>query len=652
MKKILVFILLTVVAGGAAFFLTRPQKMIPREELFGLPARISPQISPDGRFVSFIAPLNGVLNIWVQQRVAPAFAPLRGMRRLRVGGAQQGGVPRPLTHDKGRGIHYYGWLPDGEHILFLQDEGGNENWHLYRIPVEGGEAKDLTPFKDVQARVLEINKHFPDSILIELNKDDPKYHDAYRLHLASGTVQLVAKNDGTVAGWIVDPGMRIRGKVVSRSDGGRDVFIRSTEGSEWKKVLSWNFEDDMGCSVVGFSKDGRKLFFIDGRENDTNRLVSFDIASGSSTLLFSDPEFDVGAVVQDPDTYKIEMVGIYRDRGEWIAMDPAVAEDLAVIRRIQPGDLGIVSRSYDKRYWMVAFDNDISPLKYYIYDKKTKKSEFFFTHRPALLKYRLCPVVPVTIPARDGLKMRGYLTLPRYGKKPFSMVLLVHGGPWTRDGWGYDPTVQWLADRGYACLQVNYRGSTGFGKAFVNAGNREWGRKMQADLTDAVHWAIRKGVADPGRVGIMGGSYGGYAVLAAAAFTPDVFQCGVDLFGPSDLATLIRSMPPYWSVEKVNILKRLGDPDTEPDFLKEISPLNYADRIRMPLLIAQGANDPRVKPEESDRIVKALREKGIECEYMVFPDEGHGFVKPENRLAFYKAVEAFLAKHLGGRYQA
>jgi dipeptidyl aminopeptidase/acylaminoacyl peptidase len=258
---------------------------------------------------------------------------------------------------------------------------------------------------------------------------------------------------------------------------------------------------------------------------------------------------------------------------------------------------------------------------------------------------------PVTIRAGDGLTLQGYLTLPKWGKKPFPMVLLVHGGPWARDGWGYDPEVQWLADRGYACLQINFRGSTGFGKKFVNAGNKEWGRKMQDDLSDAAVWAAQKGIADPERIGIMGASYGGYAALAAATFTPEVFRCAVDMFGPSDLATLIHSMPPYWSVEKANILKRLGDPDTEMSLLKERSPLFFTDRIRIPILIAQGANDPRTPKSESDRMVEALRQRNMECEYKVFPDEGHGFVKPENRLNFFKAAEAFLARHLKGRYQ-
>ena len=612
-------------------FFPKSAGLIPREVLFDLPEKTSPQISPDGSLVAYLAPYKKVLNVWLHDRKTK--------------------TERVLTLDKGRGVHSYAWAPDGRSVLFLQDQGGNENGHLFKIDLAGGDIKDLTPFDGVQARVLEIDKHFPDEILIELNKENASRHDVYRLQLKSGALELLERNSGKISDWIVDAEMKVRGVVAARPEGGYDVLIRENERSEWKKLFSWDLEDSMTSSVIGFSKNGKELYLIDSRGGDTTSLVKMDLATGKTETIFSDPEYDVSGVAVDPDDREIERVSVYRTRNEWTALRDSVRKDLEILRNAGSGDLLLGNRSHDDRYWVVGFDNDVSPLNYYVYDRTTRKNEFLFAHRPALLKYKLAPMEAVMIQARDGLKLQGYLTLPKRGKKPFPMVLLVHGGPWTRDGWGYNPEAQWLADRGYACLQINFRGSTGFGKKFVNAGNKEWGRKMQDDLTDAVAWAVQQGIADPKRVGIKGASYGGYAALAAAAFTPEVFRCAVDLFGPSDLATLIRSMPPYWSVEKNNVTRRVGNPDTEPALLKERSPLFFTEKIRIPVLIAQGANDPRTPKSESDRMVEALRRRGIECDYVVFPDEGHGFAKPENRLKFFKIAESFLARHLGGRYQ-
>ena len=606
--------------------------LIPRKVLFDLPEKISPQISPDGSLVAYLAPYNKVLNVWLYDRKTK--------------------TDRVLTLDQGRGIHYYAWAPDGKSILFLQDQGGDENWHLYQMDISAGPAKDLTPFKGVQARGLEIDKHFPDRILIELNKEDVSRHDVYRLELKTGALELVARNTGQISDWIVDAEMRVRGAVATRPEGGHEVMIRESESSPWRKIFSWDLADSMTSGVIGFTKSGKELYLIDSRGTDTARLVKMDLVTGKTETLFFDPQYDVSSVIIDPDDREIDMVSVNRARIEWTALRDSAHKDLTALRNTGAGDLLLLNQSYDKRYWIVGFNSDISPLKYYIYDKHRGTSEFLFTHRPALLKYPLASMQPIMIPSRDGLLLKGYQTLPKYGKKPFPAVLFVHGGPWTRDGWGYDPMAQWLADRGYACLQINFRGSTGFGKKFVNAGDKEWGRKMQNDLSDAAAWAVRQGLADPKRVGIMGASYGGYAALAAAAFTPEVFRCAVDMFGPSDLATLIRAMPPYWSVEKTNIVRRMGDPETEAAFLKERSPIFSANKIRIPVLIAQGVNDPRTPKSESDRMVEALRQRGIECQYVVFPDEGHGFVKPANRLQFFKTAETFLARHLGGRAES
>jgi dipeptidyl aminopeptidase/acylaminoacyl peptidase len=627
-------VFLTLLSAGIfyAFLHQKAPALIPREVLFSLPEKISPQISPDGSLVAYLAPRENVLNVWLYDRKAK--------------------TERALTLDKGRGIHSYAWAPDGRSILYLQDQGGNENAHLYRIDLAGGPLRDLTPFDGVQARVLKIDKHFPGTILIELNKEDVSRHDVYRLDLKTGALELAARNTGQISGWIADAELKVRGAVATRPEGGEDVMVRDREDAPWRKIFSWDLEDSMTSNVIGFTKSGKELYLIDARGADTARLVKIDLETGVSKTLFSDPEYDVSGVVMDPEDRELDMVSVYRDRNEWIALRDSARKDLEALRNISPGDLLLLNQSYDKRYRIAGFNDDVSPFNYYVYDSRDGKAEFLFTHRPALLKFKLAPMQAISLPARDGLRLQGYLTLPKRGKKPFPAVLLVHGGPWTRDTWGYDPMAQWLADRGYACLQINFRGSTGFGKKFVSAGDKEWGRKMQNDLSDAVLWAVREGFADPARVGIMGASYGGYAALAAAAFTPDVFRCAVDMFGPSDLATLIRAMPPYWSVEKKNVVRRIGDPDTEAALLKERSPLFFTDRIRIPVLIAQGANDPRTPKSESDRMVAELRRRGIECEYVVFPDEGHGFVKPENRLRFFKDTELFLARYLGGRFES
>ena len=634
-KIIRITFLLGLLAGAVWLFnadlAKRHSSLIPREALFGSPKKTNPQISPDGSLISYVAPYQGVLNIWIYDRKTKA--------------------ERVLTRDKNRGITAYGWVPDGKSILYSQDQGGNENTHLYQLQLSGGTAKDLTPFKNIQARLHSINKHFPDMILIEMNKEDPSRHDLYRLDLKSGALELVAKNTGKVTGWIVDTQMKVRGMVSTRPDAGDDVWIRKDEKSEWQKFFSWSSEDSMTSSVIGFSKSGQELYLIDARGSDTARLVVMDLLKGTLRTLYSDPEYDVGGLSLNSDDYSIETVSIYRMRHDIIPFRENIRVDLEAIQKIEKGDLSVEGGSYDNRYWIISFNSDITPSNYYIYDRKTKSAEFLFASRPELKKYRLAPIKPVKFLARDGLPLRGYLTVPRKGKKPFPLLLVVHGGPWIRDGWGFSPASQWLADRGYICLRVNFRGSTGFGKKFVNAGNKEWGRKMQTDLVDAVNWAVKQGIADPKRVGIIGGSYGGYAVLASAAFFPDVFRCGIDLFGPGDLIALIKAMPPYWDPEKESILLRLGNPATEAAFLKERSPLYHVDRIRIPMLIAQGANDPRVPKVESDKMVQALRAKGLECQYLVFQDEGHGFAKPENRMKFYQAAEAFLAKNLGGKFE-
>jgi dipeptidyl aminopeptidase/acylaminoacyl peptidase len=394
------------------------------------------------------------------------------------------------------------------------------------------------------------------------------------------------------------------------------------------------------------------MYLLDSRGANTARLVDLDLTTGATDVLAGDERYDVGDVLINPDTYEVEAVAIERARAEWTVLDESVREDFEFVERLNRGDFTVVSRDRADDKWLVAFTVDDGGASYYSYDRREKEGAHLFDARPDLAGYTLARMEPISFTTRDGLEIEGYLTPPPgAGRASLPIVLNVHGGPWGRNGWGYDPEAQWLANRGYACLQVNFRGSTGYGKKFLNAGNKEWGAKMHDDLVDAVKWAAEQGIADPERVAIYGGSYGGYAALVGAAFTPDLFRCAVDVVGPSNLITLIKTIPPYWSTLLATFQERVGNPETEEEFLKSRSPLFFVDRIKVPLLIAQGANDPRVKQAESEQIVAAMREKGIDHEYLLFEDEGHGFARPENRLKFYAAAERFLAKHLGGRVE-
>jgi dipeptidyl aminopeptidase/acylaminoacyl peptidase len=610
--------------------------LIPRKVLFGNPQRTQPRICPDGQRLAYIAPLDGVLNVWVGP----------------VGSDAGGGAFEPVTRDTDRGIRLYFWAEDGRHLVYLQDKGGNEDWQLYAVDPATKETRDLTPFENVQARPLEKNKHFPDELLVELNRRDPQLHDVHRLNLATGDLKLVAENPGNVAGWVADVDMQVRAALSAYPDGGFGLLVRKTEEDDWHELLRWGLEDSLNSGPVGFSEDGARMFLKDSREANAARLVRLDLLTEEVEILAEDPDYDVSGVLVHPDTREIQAAAFTRARTEWIVLDEAVREDFAAIAKLHPGDFAVVSRDRADENWLVVFTADDGPASYYAYDRDEKQGTHLFDDRSDLKEYTLAPMEPVSFEARDGLKIYGYLTVPpALGRENLPMVLNVHGGPWARDLWGYDPEAQWLANRGYACLQVNYRGSTGYGKRLLNAGNREWGAKMHDDLVAAVGWAVEEGIADPERVAIYGGSYGGYAALVGATFTPDLFRCAVDIVGPSNLITLIKSIPPYWKPLIAVFHERVGNPETEEEFLESRSPLFRVDQIKVPMLIAQGANDPRVKQAESEQIVAAMEEKGIDHEYILFPDEGHGFAKPENRLKFYAAAERFLAKHLGGRSQ-
>jgi dipeptidyl aminopeptidase/acylaminoacyl peptidase len=611
--------------------------LIPRSVLFGNPERTSPRMSHDGSQLGWIAPRDGVLNVWV--------API---------GESDGvdwAAARAVTDDTDRGVRVFGWAWDGRHLLYVQDVGGDENWRLYDVDLVTGERRDLTPFEKIHAQIIGSSKRRPTEVLVGINADNPQLHDVYRLDLVTGNLVKEIENPG-YAGWLADEDLVVRCALAPLPDGSLDVLVRDSAPADWRTLLTIPAEDVTSSDVVSFSGDGRSLVMISAAGADTGRLTRVDLATGATTVLAEDPEADVAGAVLDPDTRDPQIVMILKDRMTYAVLDPSVEDDLKAIRGLHPGDPMFLGRDEADQTWLVGFTVDAGSITFYMYDRPSKSGRLLFEARPALSSYTLAAMEPFSFTARDGLEIHGYVTFPPgQGRSSLPAVLDVHGGPQVRDSWGYNPEAQWFANRGYLCVQVNYRGSTGYGKAFVAAGDREWGGKMHDDLIDAVSYVTRQGWADPSRVAIYGGSYGGYAALVGAAFTPGVFRCAVDIVGPSNLKTLLETIPPYWAPMIAQLYRRVGNPETDAEFLWSRSPLSRARDIRIPLLIAQGANDPRVKQAESEQIVAALTEAGIEHEYLLFPDEGHGFAKPENRIRFYTAAERFLARYLGGRYE-
>ncbi len=604
--------------------------LIPRSILFGNPVQANPQISPDGEWIAYLAPYEDVLNIWVQ--------------------SSMGGKVEVRTRVQGRGISNYFWASDSRHLLFLKDHEGDENTHLFKVSPQDFNPQNLTPFSGVRAQILAAEKNFPNELLVTMNRENPKFEDVYRLNWKTGDLQLIEKNNGTVAQWFADPELRVRARLVAGTRGEFALQFRETEKAEWRNLLEWGLEDSFNSRVVGFSRDGQSLYLVDSRNYSSGRLIRLQLSSGEIEVIAEDPDYDVLGVLMHPDKKEPQAVEWFQAKRVLNFFDSQLAADFQILEKEFGSLPALASRDDNDQVWVMRVESDTAPVAYYVYDRGTKQSRFLFEHQPALKKYKLASMEPFAFEARDGLKINGYLTFPP-GKerKNLPLVLKVHGGPWNRDVWGFDSRAQWLANRGYLCMQVNFRGSTSYGKDFLNAGNKEWGGKMQHDLTDSVAWAVKQGYANPKRMAIFGGSYGGYAALAAAAFTPDLFKAAVAVVGPSNLISFIQTTPAYWAADLENIYLRVGHPEKDADFLKSRSPLFSVNQIKTPLLIAQGANDPRVKKSESDQIVAALKEHGIQHKYLLFEDEGHGFAKPENQMLFFKTAENFLARHLGGK---
>jgi dipeptidyl aminopeptidase/acylaminoacyl peptidase len=614
--------------------------LIPRKVLFGNPDKASPKLSPDGTQLAFLAAVDGVMNVW-------------------VGPVNDIAAAKPVTQDKKRGIRSYNWAYTNKHVLYEQDAGGDEDFHLYGVDLATKTTTDLTPLKKIRVMMLATSPQFPEELLIGLNDRDPRYHDVYRLNLKTGDKKLIQKNDEFL-GFETDHDFRVRYAHKFNKDGGLAIY--QPDGKDgWKEAFTIPQADSLTTHIIGFNKANDVAYLLDSRGRDTASFSTLDLKTGKLSVVADDPRADAGGLLMHPTEYSVQGVSFTFDRTHWKFLDPTVAKEFEILKKVADGDINVVSRSLDDKAWIVAYLMDNGPVRYYHYDRAAHKARFLFTHNAALEGLKLAKMQPRVIKSRDGLDLVCYLTLPPnqeiegkgLAKEPLPMVLLVHGGPWARDSWGFEPHHQMLANRGYAVLSVNYRGSTGFGKKFLNAGNREWAGKMHDDLLDAVEWAIDQKIARKDKVAIMGGSYGGYATLVGMTFTPETFACGVDIVGPSNIVTLLNSIPAYWG-PAIQIFKdRVGDHTTEEgkkDLLAR-SPLSRVQSIRKPLLVAQGANDPRVKQAEADQIVDAMQKHKIPVTYVLYPDEGHGFARPENRLSFYAITEAFLAKELGGRYE-
>jgi dienelactone hydrolase len=614
--------------------------IIERSVLFGNPVRFQGRLSPDGMQMSFRAPLEGVMNLWVGDR--GDFSSVKA-----------------ITNDKGRGIPSHFWALDSKHVLYIQDQGGDENWHLYSVDLASGGTIDLTPYEGVQAQMLAQSEKMPGIAIVGMNDRDPKWHDVYSVELATGERTLLSENDG-FASILVDNELKVRMATKSTPSGGQEVFTRSDD--DWELLFEIAFEDVLTTIILGFDEANQGIYMLDSRNRNTAALVHMNLSDQALTSVAGSDQVDISSVLIDPRTHQPFAYALDLIKPEWHAINLEFKEVIARFNSQLSGGSQVLAQSLNNQFWTVYTDESDSSPVYKVFDASTGELSELFVTNPKLNELTLAKMHGVVIPSRDGKDLVSYLTLPVESdpdgdgvpSSPVPMVMLVHGGPWGRDTYGYAPTVQWLANRGYGVLQVNFRSSTGFGKSFVNAGNEQWGRAMHDDLLDGKYWAVEQGITTADKVAIMGGSYGGYATLAGLAFTPDEFSCGVDIVGPSNLATLLGSIPPYWESFKQVFARAIGDPETEKgqSLLKERSPLTEVDNINKPLLIGQGANDPRVKQAESDQIVDAMKKKGIPVTYVLYPDEGHGFQKPENNLSFFAVAEAFLAECQGGRYQS
>lgn len=620
--------------------------LIDREILFGNPEIARATISPDGKFIAFLKPHKDTLNIWVKRADEP-FA-----------------NARLLTNEAKRPIRSFFWSRDGKFILFVNDQGGNENFNLYAVnpneqPPSGAEvpvARNLTNSEKVRTIGYNVPRTEPDAVYVGMNDRDPAWHDLYKLKISTGERTLVRQNTERLTGWLFDNKDQLRLATRSTKSGDKEILRVDADG-KFTKIYSCNLFET--CSPIHFNKDNRRIYMISnkGESVDLTRLVLFDLETGKEEAVESDPmsRVDLEDAAFSDVTDELVYTVYADDRQRFYFKDKTLAEDYKLLQKKLPNrEISFDMSTKDEMTWLITVFSDTEPGEKYLFDRKSKKLELQYRTREKLPREDLAQVKPVRYKSSDGLEIPAYLSLPKgVAPKNLPTIILPHGGPWARDRWGFDSLAQFLTNRGYAVLSPNFRGSTGYGKKFLDAGNLQWGDKMQDDLTWGAKYLISQGISDPKRIGIMGGSYGGYATLAGVTSTPDLYAVGVAIVAPSNLITLLDAIPAYWESERIRFYKRMGDPTTAEGRaqLMRQSPLTHADKIKTPLLVVQGANDPRVNKREADQIVIALRDRGFPVEYIVAPDEGHGFARPINRMAMLVQAEKFLAKYLGGRYQ-
>jgi acylaminoacyl-peptidase len=607
--------------------------------LFDNPTFFGPKISPDGRWLSWLAPVDGVLNVWM----APTSDITAG---------------EPVTRTKGRPINWQDWSADGRFLMFLNDETGDENHHLFVVDPMTRAIRDVTPLPNVSVQLSLWSLDAPGDVAVKINDRDARWHDLYRIELATGQRTLIWENTQELLDIRLDWNLRPRYARSNAPDGGSRLWrIEGTMLGPWRDVP---YEDNLTTWLGLFNRSNERVLLLTSMGRETAAFFWHDWGTGQETLIAQHPKADCSNLVLHPTTYEVDAVAVNAARQEWVHIAPSIAADFALLRaRLAGFEFSVESQTNDNRRWVVMAHKAEQPATYYLLDRDKQTVTELFRARPALVPYRLAPMHTIQTKSRDGLDLVSYLTLPGHIEgdrptEPLPMVLIVHGGPWFRDSYSYRGDHQWLADRGYAVLSVNYRGSTGFGKAFISASEKQHAAKMHDDLIDMVEWAIGAGIAQRDKVAIFGGSYGGLAAFIGATFTPEVFCCSVPVVGITNLQTLLESMPPYWAGFAEFMYRSYGDPRTAEGraLLAERSPIHKVERIKKPMLIFHGANDVRCKIAESDTIVAAMQAKGIPVTYVVYPDEGHGFHKPPNRLSYIAIAEAFFARHLGGVFES
>ncbi len=615
--------------------------LIPLDVLMGYAEYSAPQISSDGSKILY--------------RHTSSYEDVYMVMNWQTG--DQAAVNWPDVY----GVPYAVWAPDGETVLFFVDDMGDENYGLYTSNSNTGETAELLKGGDNNCYYVSDNPADEEEIYLCIFNNDTELFDLYLMNYISGDKSLVLQNPGDITGYGFDHQGKLRTVTRTDNNAGEHVWLNKNADKvntkyaekDWQQILQWDYEDADTSHAIGFMQDDKRVLYMDSSAGNTSTLATYNVDTGEVTEIFNDPEYDIYGTWTDLSLDQVTAVSVDADYLQWYVLDDSFQNDYDVLSKLDTGVFDIISSSNNDAYWIVAYTSDVKQTDYYVYNMETNEAKLLYNARPELEDYDFAPMEPFSYTASDGLKIEGYVTFPLDSDKTnLPTVLLVHGGPWSRDSWGYNEEVQLLANRGYAVIQVNFRGSSGYGKNFMNAGDKEWGGKMHQDILDAVNYAVEQGWTDKDRVGIYGASYGGYEALISAAFSSDVFKCAVDAFGPSSLLTFVDSIPAMWSIEYQDLIRAVGDPDTEQELMKSRSPLYFADQVKIPMLIAQGGNDVRVPQQESDQMVEALKDAGVDVQYLLFPDTGHGFNSKEDMTKFYSEMEKFFAENLGGQTES